>query len=265
MKSPKPQRIFGLLYRLCRAIWRITHNRHPVLGMENIGELPAVFLGRHQDMYGPVEIMAWVPLNFRVWTLYKFMSVRECYRHYAWYTYSVRLGYGKTSARIRAAVTAPFVSALMNSMGGIPVYRGRKNIIDTFKESVKALCRGESILIMPERDYTDEGTDAGELYSGFLHIAQMYYKATGKALSFYPVYPSKQNARIYIEKPVVFDPSKPFRAERDRMIKALKRELSRSAIEEDFSLKAADKKKQEAAPPPDTLSDGGVPPSKVQP
>jgi hypothetical protein len=236
MKSPKPKRIFGPLYLLCRIAVRMTHKKQPVLGMENVGELPAIFIGRHQDLYGPVEIMAWVPLEFRIWTFYKFMSVKECYRHYVNYTYTVRKGYGKFAARILAAVTSPFVSAFMNSMGGIPVYRGQKNIIDTFKESVKALRQGQSILIMPERDYTDEGSDAGELYSGFVHIAQMYHKATGKAVSFYPIYPGMQTGKIYMEKPVAFDPSMPFRAERERIVAALKRELSRKVVEDDFHI-----------------------------
>jgi len=202
--------------------------------MENVGELPAVFIGRHQDAYGPVEIMAWVPLDLRVWTLYKFMSIRECYRHYVRYTYTVRKGFGPVSARVRAAIAAPFVSAFMNSMGGIPVYRGCRNIADTFRESVKALNLGESILIMPERDYTDESKDAGELYGGFVHIAQAYFRSSGKALRFYPIYPNKQNGRIYMEKPIVFNPLKPFQAEKSRILEALKKELSRSAIEADF-------------------------------
>jgi 1-acyl-sn-glycerol-3-phosphate acyltransferase len=254
MKSPNPNRIFGPFYKLCRTVWRVTHNRQPVLGMENIGELPAIFVGRHQDLYGPVEIMAWVPLDFRVWTLYKFMSVKECYRHYRDYTYSVRRGYKPLAAKVRAAVAAPFVSAFMNSMGGIPVYRGCRNIADTFKMSVKALRRGESILIMPERDYTDTGSDAGEMYAGFVHVAQLYCKATGKALSFYPVYPSKQYGKIYVEKPIVFDPAKPFRAERDRIVGALKAELSGSAIEKDFHIATADKTKREA---PESLPGAG--------
>ena len=98
---------------------------------------------------------------------------------------------------------------------------------------------------MPERDYTDEGSDAGELYTGFVHVAQLYSKATGKPLSFYPIYPSKQYEKIYMEKPIVFDPSKSFRGERDRIVAALKAELSKSVIEKDFHIASGDKAGQE--------------------
>jgi hypothetical protein len=236
MKSPKPRRIFGPLYRACRVVVRAAHKRRPVLGMENIGELPAVFIGRHQDMRGPVEIMAWVPLEFRLWSFYRFMSARECYRQYTEYTYTVRFGHNRILSKIVAAIAAPLVSAFMNSMGGIPVYRGRKEILDTFRLSVEALRLGENILIIPERDYTDEGSDAGDLYNGFVHIAQAYYKATGRALCFYPIYTSAKGGRIYVEKPIAFDPAQPFRAERDRIVEALKMELSRRVVETDFPI-----------------------------
>lgn len=240
MSSPKPeQRIYKPFFMICRFFWKITHRRQPVLGMENIGELPAVFVGRHQNLYGPVEIIAWAPMQFRVWTLYKFMTFRDCYRHYATDTFQ-RMGFSPVGAKMRAAATAPLVSAFMRSMAGIPVYRGRKNIIDTFRQSVDALCGGQSLLVMPERDYLDDGSDAGELYTGFVHIAQLFHKATGKALSFYPVYPSRENGAIYVEKPIVFDPGKPFRAERERIVEALKKELSHRAIEQDFDIRVVD-------------------------
>lgn len=236
MNPPKKgKRIFGPLFLLCRAYWRLTHRRQPVFGMENVGELPAVFIGRHQNMYGPVEIMAWVPMKFRVWTLYKFMSVKECYKHYAGYTLSVRKGFSPALSKVFAAVFSPFVTAFFRSMGGISVYRGQKNVIDTFRDSVNALSDGQSILIMPERDYMDNSSDAGELYNGFVHIAQMYHKATGKALSFYPVYPCRENGSIYVEKPIDFNPAKPFRAERERIVEALMKELNHRVIERDFN------------------------------
>jgi 1-acyl-sn-glycerol-3-phosphate acyltransferase len=265
MKQKKPGKFFGQLFRLCRFIWRTTHNRQSVLGMENVGDLPAVFIARHQDMYGPVEIMAWVPLDFRVWTFYKFMTVKECFRHYYNYTFSVRKGYKPWMALLRAAFTAPFVAAFMRSMGGIPVYRGCKNIADTFKESVKALRNGDNILIMPERDYMSTGADAGELYTGFVHIAQLYSKSTGKPLSFYPIYASKQNEKIYMEKPIVFDPAKPFRSERDRIVAELKNELSRSAVEQEFHI-AAQEKAAEARPSDSAAeADGNAKPSGIHP
>ncbi len=242
MRDPAPargKRIYGPLFLFCRLVWRVFHKRQPVYGLENVGDLPAVFVGRHQNLYGPVEILAWTPMEFKVWTLYKFMTARECYHHYAESFYPGK-GFGPAGSKIRAAVSAPFVAAFMRSMNGVAVYRGQKNIMDTFRKSVDALAHGHSLLIMPERDYQDDGSDAGELYTGFVHLAQMFYRATGKPLSFYPVYPSRETASIYVEKPIVFDPAKPFRAERDRVVEQLKRELSHRAVESQFNIRVTD-------------------------
>ena len=235
----KGKRIYKPLFLFCRQVWRVFHKKQPVYGMESVGDLPAIFIGRHQNLYGPVEIIAWTPIEFKVWTLYKFMTTKDCYRHYAESFYPGK-GFGPVNSKIRAAIAAPFVAAFMRSMNGISVYRGQKNILDTFRMSVDALKQGQSLLIMPERDYRDSSNDAGELYTGFVHLAQMYYRATGKPLSFYPVYPSRENESIYVEKPIVFDPTKPFRAERDRVVEQLKRERSHRAVESQFNIRVAD-------------------------
>lgn len=240
------QTIFGRLYRICRWYWRTTHRRHPIHGLKLVIEQPAVFVGRHQDMYGPVEMMAWLPLEFRVWTLSILMNRKECYAHFSEYTFPIRHRIPRPLAKLAAGIIAPLVQSFFRSMRAIPVYRGRKEILTTFRQSVQALRDGHNLLIMPERDYTDEGSDAGELYTGFVHLAQLYYRATGKALRFYPVYPSKQYSAIYIEKPVVFDPTAPFTAERDRVIAALQVELSQHSIVRDFCPEQAPEDAEEA-------------------
>ncbi len=240
--------IFGPLYRFCRWYWRVTHRRHPIYGMEHIAEQPAVFVGRHQNMYGPVEMMAWIPMEFRVWTLSTLMDAKECYHHFSTYTFPSRYRMPGPIAKLCAGIVAPLTQAFFRSMRSIAVYRGRKEILTTFRESLKALREGHNLLIMPERDYTDQSGDAGEMYNGFLHLAQMYWRAEGKALHFYPIYPSKQDSAIYIGRPVVFDATIPFQAERERLIAALQAELSRHSIERDFRALREAEETSEAKP-----------------
>ena len=234
-KEKKSKRFYGRFFYFCRCIWHITHRRQPVYGLENIVEEPAVFIGRHQNLHGPVEIMAWSPMRMRVWALHVFLNVRTCYRHFSGYTFSVRKGWSHFLAKLTSAIISPFVVGLLRSMKAIPVYRAQKNIMDTFRQSVQTLCAGENILMMPERDYTDRSADAGDMYNGFVHIAQMYYRASGRALHFYAIYPSQWDNAIYINKPVVFDPQAPFRAERERVVAALKESLSYTNVEREFS------------------------------
>lgn len=228
------KRYYGPFFLLCRWIWRSTHRRQPMVGLENIVGEPAVFIGRHQDMYGPVEIMAWSPVKLRIWALSCFTDRRECYRQFSEYTFHTRKGWPLPLARLVAGIISPPVALLMHSMRAIPVYRGRREIMETFRGSLKALTEGENLLVMPERDYTDEGDDAGEMYSGFVQLARLYHRATGKALHFYPIYPAREDAVLYVEKPVVFNPEADYRAERDRVLAELRRRLSLSTVRQDF-------------------------------
>ncbi len=232
MKGSK--RFFGPFYRFCRGLWRLTHRRLPVHGLEHIVCEPAVFIGRHQDLYGPVEIMAWVPLRLRVWALSCFTDRQECYQHFSSYTFHVRKGYPLPVARLIAAVISPFVTMLLHSMGAIPVHRGKREIMDTFRRSVQALSEGESLLVMPERDYTNEDADAGEMYTGFVQLARLYHRTTGKGLHFYPIYPSRLDGALFVEQPVVFNPDNDYRAERERILAELQSRLSRSTVLRDF-------------------------------
>jgi hypothetical protein len=137
------------------------------MGMENVGELPAVFVGRHQNLYGPVEIIAWVPMRFRVWTIYKFMSLKECYRHYA-ESFFPRKGIGPTGSKLRALIAAPLVSAFMRSMGGITVDRTKPQGVVEDLAARAATAEHLHLVIAVE------GTRARKRYwkSGFYRIAQ---------------------------------------------------------------------------------------------
>ena len=56
------------------------------------------------------------------------------------------------------------------------------------------------------------GGAAGEdvlrtFYTGFAHIAKMYYDRTGKALLFYPLYSDMDERAFRIGEPVAYDPA----------------------------------------------------------
>lgn len=90
-----------------------------------------------------------------------------------------------------------------------------KDLMSTFTESTKALVEGDNILLFPEKprelNLLDEGEnfDSDKLrsfYTGFAHLGKMYYKQTGKALLFYPLYTSKEDRAFAIGEAVAYDP-----------------------------------------------------------
>ena len=70
------------------------------------------------------------------------------------------------------------------------------------------------MLIFPEKPKRMVNPDetAGEdvlrtFYTGFAHIAKMYFDRTGKALLFYPLYSDMDERAFRIGEPVAYDPA----------------------------------------------------------
>ena len=158
--------------------------------------------------------MLWSRRPMHVWALHVFMDRRVCYRHYADYTFTVRLGWPKALAKV---VVYPFpfiVTGLLRSASAIAVHRGSLRIRETFNQSMEALLRGESVAIFPDIDYSDKNSDIGEIYEGFLQLERAYRQTTGKHLPFVPMSVSREKRLLRIGRPVYFTGDMPFPKEK---------------------------------------------------
>ena len=142
------------------------------------------------------------------------------------YTFSKRFGVPQPLANFLAAVVSGYVSTLMASTGAIPVYRGSVHIGATFRETTAALQAGDSILIFPDVDYTDDSDDIGAVYDGFLLINRFWHRVSDKPLDFVPLRLNHQTRRITAGAPVRFDPAADQKAEMVRVREALRGEIN---------------------------------------
>ena len=189
----------------------------------------AVYVCSHHNLLGPLAAMCWLPVEVRPWTLHVFLEREACARHYREYTYSKRFGMPKFLAAAAAWMTSGYVSALMRSMSAIPVYRGSVRIGTTFKESVAALQAGESVLIFPDVDYTDDSGGIGEVYDGFLLLERFWRKKSEEPLEFVPLRMDTASRRITEGRAVRFDRNAEWKAEMKRVREALRTEINRDA------------------------------------
>ena len=182
---------------------------------------PAVYVCRHSDNKGPVVSMANLPMPVHPWSYSVWCDAEECYKQCVNYTFSVRYGWGEFRTKLVARLIAKPFSALIRSAGAIPVYRNSLKVRETFKESVEALKRGESLLIFPDVDYTSQGGDAGALYEGFLMLERLYYKEVGSHLPFVPMHISEKEKRLVLGDTISFREGVSFKEDKDRVIQAL--------------------------------------------
>ncbi len=146
-----------------------------------------VFVCHHWNMAGPVLTLYHLPFSVRPWVLHVFTDKVSCKNHYRDYTFSQRFGLPKFLAAFLAWCISGYVSALMASMGAIPVYRGSFRMKTTFRESIAALKEGDSLLIFPDVDYSNPNAKVGEIYDGFLHLDRFWHKVSDAPLNFVPL------------------------------------------------------------------------------
>lgn len=182
---------------------------------------PAVYVCRHSDNKGPVISLVNLPLPVHPWVYYVWCGAEDCQKQCEEYTFSVRYGWPAWKAKAVARLIAKPFTALVRSAGSIPVYRNSLKVRETFRDSVEALRRGESLLIFPDVNYTAHDGDTGKLYDGFLMLEQLYYKATGAHLPFVPMHLSDKSRKLVLESPIRFRDGVPYKEEKDRVIRAL--------------------------------------------
>ena len=189
-------------------------------------EGPVVYVCSHGNLRGPLATLCWLPFPARPWVLHVFTDQAACRAQYRDSTFSQRFGMPKAAASAAAWAVSGYVSALMRSLGAIPVYRGTFQIRETFRESIAALQAGDSVLIFPDVDYTDESGNVGEVYEGFLLLERFWRRESDQTLQFVPLHLDLTEKRITAGKAVVFDHSGQWKPEMQRVKETLRAEMN---------------------------------------
>lgn len=188
---------------------------------------PVVYVCSHNDLLGPLATLAWLPFPVRPWVLHVFCRRETCREQYSGYTFSRRFGLPGPLADFLAWALSGYVSALMGSLGAIPVYRGSMKIAGTFRETVAALQAGESVLVFPDVDYTDVSDGIGEVYEGFFLLERFWRKASREPLRFVPLRLDPAAKRVTAGRAVSFDRCAAWKPEVQRVRCALQAEINR--------------------------------------
>lgn len=215
---------YGLLFKFCRFLVRLVYPRFSI--ETKIPSQPVVYISHHQNLFAPFIMLLWYPNFVRTWILNVFFSQKECYNQYVNYTFTKRFNMPTLFAKIIAFPISIFISKLMHSAHGIPVYRGSRKIIESIKQSVEALKNGNSIAIYPSVDYSKAIQEDSELYDGFLFLEKYYVKETNEHVIFIPIHVSKKKRSIVHGQPIQFSGKLPFHKERVAIANKIKEEIN---------------------------------------
>lgn len=203
---------YGSFFRWLQIIVRKFYPTYSVQLPKNHG--PVVYVCHHQNLFGPFVTMLWSPESLHIWVLHVFLYQKVGYKHFVDYTFTKRFKWNKVFSQVCAYPLSYLASKLLNSAKAIPVYRGSRKIIQTFKESVASLSKGENIAICPDIDYQDPSSITKDMYDGFLYLEKYYFQSTGRHLCFTPLYVSKKKRSIIANQSIYFRDGYDFNEER---------------------------------------------------
>ncbi len=216
------------LYRFIRWCVRLFYPKIEVVGVENLPQEPCIVVGNHSQMHGPIVGELYFPGNRAIWCAGEMMHLKEVPAYAFRDFWSQKPKWTHWFYKALSYVIAPFSVCIFNNAATIGVYRDTR-ILTTFKNTVSALCDGKNVVIFPEKDEKYNHI-VYEFQDRFVDVAQLYYKKTGKCLSFVPLYIAPKRKAMYLGQPVAYAPENGKEAERQRICAEMKARITDLAV-----------------------------------
>ena len=215
------------LYVLLRGLVKLFSPTLKAEGLEHLPDEPCIIVANHCQMFGPIAGQIYFPDKRYIWCAGQMMHLKEM-PAYAYADFwsrkpkAVRWFYKALSY-----IIAPFSVCVFNNADTIAVYHDARAVA-TFKNTVSRLSQGSHVIIFPEKDAPCNQI-IYEFQDKFIDIARLYYKKTGKTLSFVPMYIAPSLHKMYLAEPICYDPQKPVDSQRAEICSYLKRAITDTA------------------------------------
>ncbi len=219
----------GLYFRVAKLIGKIFIRRKNLIEKEIFIE-PCVFVGHHQNFYGPISAALWFPESTRIWAVSHMFYFKENFKIYYNITFRKKIKLPKILAFFAAGVVSFIVSPMLRSVRAIPVYRGSKEIWFTFEESLNHLSMNKQIIIFPDVKYNSSQESIRNIYTGFLYLEKIYFEKNGNHLKFVPVVFSK-SGNIKNAPPITFSGKKKFNEEKEEIGEKIRESINFMTME----------------------------------
>ena len=216
-----------ILFRTVKYIIRLFYPKTELVGADTLDGEPTVIVGNHAQIHGPICSEFFFPDNCYAWCEGQMMTLGEvpAYAYRDFWSYKPKLL--RPFFKLLSYIIAPVSVLLFNNARTVAVYHDTR-FVGTVKESMKRLSEGCHIIIFPEHDI-EYSNILYDFHDKFIDLARFYYKKTGKALTFTPMYVAPVLRKVYLGKPIGFDPSADMEQERARIKEYLMNEITEIA------------------------------------
>ncbi len=212
------------LYQLIKFCVKTCYPKIEIVGAENLPQEPALIVGNHSQMHGPIGCELYFPGDRYTWCAGQMMHLKEVPEYAFQDFWSGKPKSTRWFFKGLSYVIAPFSVCVFNNARTIGVYRDNR-IISTFKTTVKRLEEGSSVIIFPEC-YEKFDHIVHRFQENFVDIAKLYYKRSGKAVPFVPLYIAPNLKQMHIGKPIYFDPEQDLATQKHTICQYLMESIS---------------------------------------
>ena len=212
------------LYRVIRRLVLIFYKKIEQEGLENLPGEPAIYVGNHAQMNGPIIGELYFPVDRDIWCISEMMHMTQVPAYAYKDFWSNKPVYIRWFFKILSYIIAPIAHVVFNSADTIEVHKNF-HIIQTFKDTTEDLENGRSVIIFPEC-YEPYNNIVYEFQPGFVDAAKHFYKKTGKDVCFVPFYNAPALGKVCFGKSIRFDHENDKEAEKERICTYLKEEIT---------------------------------------
>ena len=180
-------------------------------------EGPCVFVANYVGAHGPVDMCVKFPMKDRIhpWINSELLDSREIP------AYIRKVTPGNVAKNTVPYLGAAFIPPVIKGVDYIPVYNDERSIT-TFRQSIRMLQKGHYLLIFPEIPGGGRSRN-GAIYTGWLRLGELWYRASGRSLKIYPVHVDYKKHEFRVAAPVRYEPSKSFREQENALAEQLAR------------------------------------------
>lgn len=174
-----------------------------------------VFVANHTRTYAPLAFHFNIKRSYRPWVNAYTLTFRNGFK----------LFYNKTASNYKPKflrflallILTPLINLYLRGLDPIPVYYDTR-LKKTFDKSIETLRENYDIVIYPEKNTPPAHKYVNDMNTGFVHLAQHYYKETGKRLKFYPVYCAQSLKKILIGDAIEYNPDINIKVQRQQIV-----------------------------------------------
>ena len=207
------------LYRLIRRIvWWISP-KYELSGTENLPDEPCVIVSNHAQALGTIAAELYPPRPHYIWCTGEVLNRKELPDYVMMDWWHMKPKATRWLYRLFSHLIARPLSYVLSHAHTIAVYHDAR-IVTTFRRSMELLKAGADIVIFPESREPYNGL-IWKFHEHFPDLAKLYYRRTGTALCFVPMYIAPRLNRICFGEPIRYDPDAPDDEERARICTAM--------------------------------------------